>query len=193
MNNLHLVYQAKSFYNAYIALEQRKTYDADCELLLWIPALVNGAFSAELTIKAILVEQGISYDNDHNLKILFEKLPVDIQNRIWEYLAKKAPEFSDAAKRENELLLMSEAFVQWRYCYEGKAAPAFDARFLSAFANVLITIMFELGYNVDLIETKREYSPEELAEIDTKFENNRSENIKLNQEIILKKNRRGKV
>ena len=72
-------------------------------MLLFVPKLVNGAFSAELTIKAILTEQSISYDKEHNLKILFEKLPAEIQNQIWEYLVKKAPEYSDAEKREKEL------------------------------------------------------------------------------------------
>ena len=44
MNNPSLVYQAKSFYNAYIALEQLKTDD---ELLLLVHKLVNGAFSVD--------------------------------------------------------------------------------------------------------------------------------------------------
>ena len=107
MKNPFLVYQAKSFYNAYIALEQLNP--AGDELLYLVPTLVNGAFSIELTIKAILVEQGIPYDKEHNLKILFDKLPAEIQKRIWDYLATKVPEYSDVTKCENELLIMSEA------------------------------------------------------------------------------------
>lgn len=187
MNNLPLAYQAKAFYNAYIALEQLKPDD---EWLLFIPKLVNGAFSAELAIKTILVEQNIPYNKEHNLKILFDKLPLDIQHRIWEYLSKKAPEYSDVAKRETELLLISEAFVQCRYCFEGNLTAAFDVRFLSAFANASIGIMFELGYNIFIAE--RTVSPKELEVIEKKFENNRSESIKHNQEIIQKKNGRRK-
>ena len=182
MNNLSLAYQAKAFYNAYIALEQLKPDD---EWLLFVPRLVNGAFAAELTIKTILVEQNIPYDKEHNLKILFDKLPLDIQNKIWEYLENKAPEYSDAEKRETELLLISEAFVQCRYCFEGNITAAFDVRFLSAFANASICIMFELGYNAFI--TERNVSPEEFAEIDAKIENNRSESIKHNQRIIQNK------
>ena len=183
MKNLPLVYQAKAFYNAYIALEQLKP-DGD-ELLLFVPKLVNGAFSAELAIKAILTEQNIAYDRVHNLKILFDKLPLDIQNKIWDLLAEKAPEYSDVAKRETELLLISEVFEQYRYCFESDITAAFDVRFLSAFANASIGIMFELGYNAFIIE--RVVSPEEMAGIDAQIANNRSESIKHNQEIIKKK------
>ena len=117
MKNPSLAYSAKSFYNAYIGLDQLEpTQD---ESLLYIPKLVNGAFSAELMIKAILVEQDIPYNNEHNLKILFEKLPMEIQKRVWHFLIQKASEYADVEKRDNELLLMSDAFVQWRYCYEG--------------------------------------------------------------------------
>lgn len=181
MINLSLAYQAKSFYNAYIALEQ---LNPDDKMLLMVPKLVNGAFSVELTLKAILVEQAIPYDRIHNLKILFDKLPPDIQNIIWDFLGKKAPEYSDATKRETELLIMSEAFAKWRYCFEESLVPAFDERFLSAFSNAAIATMFHLGYTVDLIE--REASPEEQAEIDLVFENNRSESIIHHQEIIQK-------
>ena len=184
MNNPSLVYQAKSFYNAYIALEQLKPDD---ELLLLVPKLVNGAFSVELIIKAILVEQDISYNNEHNLKILFEKLPLDIQNKIWGYLEEKAPEYSDETKRTNELLLMSDAFVQWRYCYEGKNAPAFDARFLSVFANAAICTMFDLGYNVFFVKSEIEVSSDVYDDIDKTIEDNRSECMKSNIEKIRKK------
>lgn len=187
MNNPSLTYLAKSFYNAYIALEQLKPDD---EMLLMVPKLVNGAFSVELILKAILVEQNIPFVKDHNLKVLFDKLPPKIQDAIWDYLATKKPEYSDVKKRDAELIIMSDAFVQWRYCYEGNVVPTFDAGFLSAFANAAITTMFELGYNVDLIG--KVASPEEYAEIDLKFERNRSENIKRYQEIMQKKNGSGK-
>lgn len=184
MNNPNLVYQAKSFYNAYIALEQLKPDD---ELLLLVPKLVNGAFSVELIIKAILVEQDIAYNNEHNLKILFEKLPLDIQSKIWKYLEEKAPEYSDKTRRTNELLLMSDAFVEWRYCYEGKNAPAFDARFLSAFANAAICTMFNLGYNASFVKSEIKVSSDVCDDIDKKIEDNRRECMKSNIEKIRKK------
>ena len=150
MNEDFLIYQAKSFYNAYIALEQIK--NEDDPLLLLVPMLVNGAFSIELTLKAILTKQEIEYKNEHNLKVLFDKLPLNIQKELWDYLEKKKPEYANTQKREAELIIMSDAFVKWRYCYE-ESAPAFDVSFLSAFANAAIYIMFNLGYNTFFIPT----------------------------------------
>ena len=110
MNNPFLVYQAKSFYNAFVLLEKIKCEDD--ELLLLVPRLVNGAFSVELILKAILTEQDITCGKEHNLKALFDKLPLDIQKRIWQNFLAKAPEYSDEAKRENELVLIADAFVR---------------------------------------------------------------------------------
>ena len=186
MKNAILAYQAKSFYNAYIVLEQLKPDDD--ELLLVVPALVNGAFSVELAIKAILVEQGIPYSNEHNLKLLFDRLPLDIQAQIWTFLATKAPEYADETKRENELLLISNALVQWRYCFErNQPAPGFDTRFLAAFANAVIFVMFDLGYNPSYVKSEVTASSAKYAEIDRKFANNRNECIKHNQEAIRKR------
>ena len=67
MNSTLLVYQAKSFYNAYIALEQLSREDSDALLLLLAPLIVNGAFSIELTLKAILAKNQISYKNEHSI------------------------------------------------------------------------------------------------------------------------------
>lgn len=187
MDNPFLIYQAKSFYNAFIALEQLKA--PEDELLFVVPKLVNGAFAIELTIKAILNEQGISYEHEHNLKILFEKLPEGIQKRVWSFLAQKTPEYSDVAKCENELLIMSESFVQWRYCFEA-GAPSFDTRFLSAFANALIFVMFDLGYNAFYVASSIPFGSEGYAEVDKKFEDNRAAYAKMNREKIQNKQRR---
>ena len=67
MNADLLVYQAKSFYNAYIALDQLSRDDSDALLLLFAPLIVNGAFSTELTLKAILAKNKIEYGKEHNL------------------------------------------------------------------------------------------------------------------------------
>ncbi|MBR6148761.1 MAG: HEPN domain-containing protein, partial [Lachnospiraceae bacterium] len=88
----HLVYQAKSFYNAYIALEQIGR-QAEDDLLLYIPTIVNGAFSCELTLKAILAKNKIKYDNEHNLLSLFELLPDSFRNELLGHLIQKAPEY----------------------------------------------------------------------------------------------------
>ena len=83
------------------------------------------------------------------------------------------------------MLLISEAFEQCRYCFEGNVTAAFDVRFLSSFASACISIMFALGYNSFI--TERTVSPEDFAEIDAKIENNRNESKKRIQKIIQNK------
>lgn len=189
MNEEFLIYQAKSFYNAYIMLEQIK--NEEDPLLLYVPMLVNGAFAVELILKAILTKQKIEYKNEHNLKVLFDKLPLDIQKELWDFLEKKKPEYADHKKRETELIIMSDAFVKWRYCFEDKNAPAFDSSFLSAFANAAIYIMFHLGYNAFFVESN--IPTETYDEIEKKFEDNRNSFFQSSTKYINSKEKGGKV
>ena len=181
MKNPLIVYQAKSFYNAYVCLDQ--VHRSSQEMMLKIPMLAYGAFSVEITIKAILANNDINYGKEHNLAVLFELLPKDIQKKIWDWVCEKTPEYSKDKKREEELVLMSSAFEKWRYCYE-ESAPAFDERFLSSFANAAVGVMFLLGLNVDLAPTKMEESD---IEIEVKFSENRVKHIAKNTDYIQKK------
>lgn len=151
VNEDQLVFQAKSFYNAYIALDQINR-QSEYDLLYTIPTIVNGAFSCELTLKAILVKNRIKYDNEHNLLSLFRLLPDPFQMEILDKLIQKAPEYRETGKIIDELILVSNAFVDWRYAFEDQPVPAFDLRFLSAFANAAIWTMFS-HYNVSLVRT----------------------------------------
>lgn len=138
MNADLLVYQAKAFYNAYIALDQLSRDDSDTLLLLFAPLVVNGAFSVELALKAILAKNQIEYGKEHNLLILFQMLPKSFQQELWAYLIEKAPEYAGSEKGLDELILLSNAFVDWRYAFEGKPVPAIESRFLAAFANAAV-------------------------------------------------------
>ena len=140
MRSDFLVYEAKSFYNAYIALEQLSKADTTTELLLYAPMVVNGSFSIELTLKAILVKNHISYGKEHNLLVLFRLLPKPFQDELLTHLIEKAPEYINPEKCVEELVLLSNAFVDWRYAFEDNPAPAIDSRFLSAFANTLCSV-----------------------------------------------------
>ena len=180
-----LIYQAKSFYNAYIALEQ---INRTCEdtLLYYIPMLVNGSFSIELTLKAMLAKNQIDYGKEHNLLLLFQLLPDSIQMELFGHLIEKAPEYKDAKKCADELILISNAFVDWRYPFEEKQAPAFDSRFLSAFANAAIWTMFS-HYNVDFVRcSDKEKTDEEIEEM---FRQNRENCKKSNLTFIQKKSK----
>lgn len=115
MRSDFLVYEAKSFYNAYIALEQLSKADTTPELLLYAPMIVNGSFSIELTLKAILVKNHISYGKEHNLLVLFRLLPKPFQDELLTHLIEKATEYINPEKCVEELVLLSNAFVDWRY------------------------------------------------------------------------------
>ena len=185
MRSDFLVYEAKSFYNAYIALEQLSKLDATSEFLLYVPMIVNGAFSIELTLKAILVKNNISYGKDHNLLSLFRLLPNQFQRELLTHLMEKAPEYVDTEKCVDEIVLLSNAFVDWRYAFEGNPAPAVDTRFLAAFANAAILTMFS-HYNVDLVPSTKIVSDDEIEQ---KFHENRELCKKTNLQRIEKKNK----
>ena len=166
-----LVYQAKAFYNAYIALEQVGN-SCDDEVLFSVPQKVNGAFSVELTLKAILVKNNIKYGKEHNLYILFDLLPESFKDELLSNFFRKAPEYCDAEKFFDELILVSNAFVDWRYFFEGYPAPAFDSRFLSALANAAICTMFA-HYNVSFVRS--DACEKTDKEIEQMFRGNRKE------------------
>lgn len=183
MNREQLAYQAKAFYNAYINLE---VFSRDSEgLLFLVPSIVNGAFSIELAMKTMLAYRGVEYKRDHNIVVLFDLLPSDIQDEIWKWVEKKAPEYVDKDRRHEELVLISDAFVQWRYCFEDGSAPALETRFLAAFANAAIGTMFSLGYNIDAISSGPNKSPD--SAVLQLFEDNRAKFIAKNEAAIARR------
>lgn len=183
MNADLLVYQAKSFYNAYIELDRLSRDDSDTLLLLFAPLVVNGTFSVELALKAILAKNHIEYGKEHNLLILFQMLPESFQQELWAYLIEKAPEYAGSEKRLDELFLLSNAFVDWRYAFEGNPVPAIESRFLAAFANAAIQTMFS-HYNTDLRPVAKTESDNVIEQ---KFRDNCEECKEINLKMIKKK------
>ena len=157
MNKEWLAYEAKSFYNAYLNLEWMNQNAGGIEF--FVPMAVNGAFSIELSLKAILVHFGIPYI-------------------FWRYLTYKAPEYADEKQRHDELVLISNVFVDWRYGFEGDPAPAFESRFLSAFANTAIWVMFALGMDYELVERSKDKIDKSDEEIADMIDQNRAETMK---------------
>ena len=83
-------YKANADNNAFIALEQIHQASDD-KLLYYIPTVVNGAFSTEITLKAILANNDIEYGKEHNLLALFQLLPDSFAMELLGDLYKKAP------------------------------------------------------------------------------------------------------
>lgn len=161
-------YHAKSFYNAYIALERLGASDDD--YLLLVPTIVYGVLSIELSLKAILVNSGVTYVKVHYLLELFTKLPDEYRDELLFYLAQKAPEFEDPDLFMRELAVASEAFAKWRNVYE-VAAPAVSTRFISALANAAITTVLS-HWNVNMVPLD---GPVDVEAVEEKYERNREQ------------------
>ena len=80
--------------------------------------------------------------------------------------------------------MLSNAFVDWRYVFEGRHVPAIDLRFLSAFSNAAVCTMFS-HYNAYLTTVEKTESDDE---IDQKFCNNceicKEINLKMDQKKL---------
>ena len=100
-----LVFQAKSFYNAYLNLERIDMQSGD--FLFTVPMLVNGAFSIELCLKAILTQNSISYKKEHNLMVLFRMLPEEFQCEVIGYLIEKHPSTKTWRSSQKNLFIVS--------------------------------------------------------------------------------------
>ena len=151
--------------------------------LLFFPLVVNGTFSIELTLKAILAKNDIEYEKEHNLMVLYKMLPDAFQKELLLYLNKKAPEYMESETFFDELLMLSNAFVDWRYAFEGKPVPAVDLHFLSAFSNAAIVTMFS-HYNTDLQPSARTASDDEIEQM---FRENREKCKEINFKKVQKK------
>lgn len=175
-----LIFQAKSFYNAYLNLERINMQSGD--FLFTVPMLVNGAFSIELSLKAILTQNNISYKKEHNLLVLFRMLPEEFQCEIIGYLLEKAPEYKDMEKFAKEFVLVSNSFIDCRYAFE-EGVPSFDFRFLAALANASIRGLLT-HYDVKLVQMQEEPMTDE--ELDKMIEDNRQHYIEKNISYIAK-------
>lgn len=186
MNDKMLIFEAKSFYNAYIALEQLERKEDHPEFLYFFPMVVNGAFSIEITIKAMLTKNHIDYGKEHNLLVLFQLLPEAFQCEIIERVKEIAPEYADRGALDNELILVSNAFVDFRYGYESGSMPALNIRFLSVFANASICTMFS-RYNVS-VQTLGFVPESDTERVMALFRENREAFTQKNLKIIRNNN-----
>lgn len=99
------------------------------------------------------------------------------------YLIEKAPEYKDMEKFTKEFVLVSNAFVDCRYAFEG-VVPSFDFRFLAALANASIRGLLA-HYDVKLVAMEEKPMTDE--ELDKVMEDNRQQFIEKNISYIAKK------
>ncbi|MDE6947773.1 MAG: hypothetical protein K2P14_11370 [Anaeroplasmataceae bacterium] len=105
-----------------------------------IPAIVNASFACELYLKAILKESL----KEHQLKVLYEKLPKSQQERIKNQMDEKLKDLPIYNSFEESLDKASISFVEWRYIYETEKSDGFMGnrinlllQFFACFLNIL--------------------------------------------------------
>lgn len=165
--NLFLAFQTKTFFEAYQILKRQTTESALPRY--FVPIIVNGALSAEFALKSILAENHVDYKKEHNLLSLFILLPTDFALEVVNRSMAIAPSYQKFNKWTDELILISEAFVDWRYYFES-GAPAFDIAFFDSFVCAVCETLIS-HYNVELVETVDHEKTD--AEIDDMIAENR--------------------
>lgn len=80
-----------------------------------IGSVILYALSCEIGLKSLYIKNGLQIPKKHDLKSLFEGLPEEVQNEI------KTGLQDDNLNKEFDTLLVTnkDAFINWRYYYEG--------------------------------------------------------------------------
>ena len=94
---------------------------------MFIPALVCAAFSAEVGLKALLLQAGKAA-RGHDLVKLFNRLPGEFQTDIFGRMGMDASQFAA------NLNHVREAFKDWRYMYEFNDERSISIAFVANFA-----------------------------------------------------------
>ncbi|MFC3552500.1 HEPN domain-containing protein [Lysobacter cavernae] len=94
---------------------------------MFIPALVCAAFSAEVGLKALLLQAGKAA-RGHDLVRLFNRLPDELQLDIFGRMSMEASQFAA------NLNHVRDAFKDWRYMYEFNDERFISVAFVSNFA-----------------------------------------------------------
>jgi len=105
------------------------------------PFLVNAAFALELFLKSLAQQHGKEM-RGHSLLKLFDELPTAARDSIDKAFA-GAPDFLAGFDESSDLrglfVNLDDAFVAWRYAYEGQA----EGRFFGAKAALLLLAVLD--------------------------------------------------
>ncbi len=96
----------------YLAPVLLKQHDKDLRGSI-ISSVVLYALSCEISLKALLLKTNAQIPHSHDLKSLFENLPVVNQESIKSKMVDFAENFNILLERNKK------AFIEWRYFYEG--------------------------------------------------------------------------
>ena len=110
----------------------------EIEKSLIIPQVVLQIFSCELSLKALLLRENIVYTNTHDLKSLFNKLPIQYKNNIKISVVNDMRlKFKETCDFENELENISNMFIKLQYYFEDENNKEITVGFIDAFSSTL--------------------------------------------------------
>jgi hypothetical protein len=98
--------------------------------MMFVPAIVCAAFSAEVGIKALLLQAGKSA-RGHDLVKLFNRLPDATQLEIFTRMEMEAVDFAA------HLNHIRDAFREWRYIYEFTDERFINVLFVAKLASAI--------------------------------------------------------
>lgn len=107
------------------------------------PYVVNVSFACEIYLKIIILLNGETYGKIHTLKDLYvmSKVCSEFETYVIENTKNLDIKY-DKEKLDNDLNLISNAFVKWRYVFESEEL-CIPNGFLNIFCNYLDTVCIE--------------------------------------------------
>ena len=146
-----ILLQADDFAEAYKRCREGKNPRRDesgrlCSSCVNIPAIVNAAFACELYFKSMLEPPP---KNEHNLFILYQKLPENKKQIIRDYVNdrfKGHPRYTFDYCMERA----GDAFVNWRYVFENEHTDGFYGTFINeylSFFENLIPVLKDVAHS----------------------------------------------
>lgn len=131
----------KSFHEAAIRCSEpvKDPYRPDQTVTPALPSVVCIAFAAELYLKSMIVERTGKMPESHRLDRLYNSLTTEQQKRVRRHYAQYAE--VGKLKLKEHIGELANAFVDWRYAFEGSKNVRID--YLFALARASFTAITE--------------------------------------------------
>lgn len=117
IKSLHFLNNSKGFIiSAERSANRIRNEDGTIESPL-IPAIVNLAFSIEISLKGIIFIDKNDFVSGHGIEILFQKLNINHKESIY-FSLMKTGKFHSKEEIEVYIKSINNSFVDWRYIHE---------------------------------------------------------------------------
>ena len=139
-----------------MALKKFRHDTADIE---WYstPSIINSAFACEVYLKAMLLFSNIPIKKEHKIKELYKMIPDQIKDEIKSMVTRGCESIWYDSFGFEKLDNISDAFVEWRYCYEKlERTREIDIGFLTTFRDALREACCQLFFHVTWEEYKNQ-------------------------------------